>query len=293
MSSIEIRFHEAIQRYLAQDKKYEQRAPMAEGPVFQFLEELRTRDEDPNEILNEQADAAEREIRAFRDVRDQFTSSLNTVVMKRNQMLGSGAVRDLSEAFDLGPPPPADASALEVAQHELNNLRRMRERMATAHLEVERAIGEATEKSISALDAASALIGIRLATLDTFRESHLLSTYDQLCDKLSGAVVEELRDILTEEMLKHVAEYLLVHGLDLGAAFVPGATFGIRIAYGFMAFTKTPQPHKIIGGGDLLFELRKLLSREHKVLDTFKQDLDRTFDQLTAIENTYKTRPAP
>jgi hypothetical protein len=34
------------------------------------------------------------------------------------------------------------------------------------------------------------------------------------------------------------------------------------------------------------------LSREHKVLDTFKQDLDRTFDQLTAIENTYKTRSA-
>ncbi|MGF6916641.1 hypothetical protein OKW41_003017 [Paraburkholderia sp. UCT70] len=53
------------------------------------------------------------------------------------------------------------------------------------------------------------------------------------------------------------------------------------------------QPDKIIGVGDVLFELRKLLTRERKVLDTFKQDPDLTFDKLTAIEDTYKAPPAP
>ncbi|MBB5447203.1 MULTISPECIES: hypothetical protein [unclassified Paraburkholderia] len=80
MSSIDVGLHEAIQRYLGQDEKYEQRARLAEGPVFQFLENLRNRGDDPNEILNEQADAAEHEIRNFRAVRDAFRASLVTVV---------------------------------------------------------------------------------------------------------------------------------------------------------------------------------------------------------------------
>ncbi|MDH6152715.1 hypothetical protein OKW46_006705 [Paraburkholderia sp. WSM4179] len=49
-------------------------------PFSSFLGNLRNRGDDPNEILNEQADAAEHEIRNFRTVRDASRESLVTVV---------------------------------------------------------------------------------------------------------------------------------------------------------------------------------------------------------------------
>jgi hypothetical protein len=182
--------------------------------------------------LRELVNEAETEIRLFIGVRSNFMTTLAHLKMTWGQLGQAAILRVIAEALKVGKPAPAGLTPLEALKYYLSDLKQTHANLQGAGAEVTARLHETVEELIAALDGATGIIAMRLATLETFRQAHLLSSWDQLRARLDETVEDEIRDAFTEETVKRVAEILLKHGLDAGDVFVPGVKLIVKLVLG-------------------------------------------------------------
>jgi hypothetical protein len=284
MENDDERLRVAIQRYLNEEKKYDLRFPYNDDAVTRdFLENLRNRPEEQSAPLRELVNEAETEIRLFIGVRSNFMSMLAHLKMTWEQLGQAAVIRVIEEALKVGKPAPAGLTPLEALRYYLSDLKQTHANMQDAGADVTARLHETVEELIAALDGATGIIAMRLATLETFRRAHLLSSWDQLRARLDETVEDEIRDAFTEETVKRVAEILLKHGLDAGDVFVPGVKLIVKLVLVYYKFTKPPEKYKNVGGADILLSLLGALRKEKEVFGQFEKQLSTTFKKFMAI----------
>jgi hypothetical protein len=294
MENDDERLRAAIQRFLAEEKKYDSRFPYNDDAVTRdFLEHLRNRPEEQSAPLRELVGEAKTEIHLFLGVRSNFMALLANLKTCWVQIAQTAEIRVFKEALKVGRPAPPGLTALEALNFYLSDFKATHSNLQRTGADVIARLHAAVEELISALDGATGIIAMRLATLETFRRAHLLSSWDQLRERLDKTVEDEIRDAFTEETVKHVAEILLKHGLDAGEVFVPGVKLIAKLVMVYYKFTKPPEKYKNVGGADILLSLVGTLRKEKAVFEQFEKQLSTTFDKFMAIHEEILNGPLP
>ncbi len=251
----------ARERYFAEDEKYKQRYTLTgQAIVDDFLNKLGARQEAQSDLLQQLAGEARQEIVGFTGVQTRFAVLLGDISLAWQGLSLRAQKRVLEEALE------RDAKAVQATGGRVS--------VAFAH---------ETSRLVSALNGAAGLIAMRRATLEQFRRSHLLATWEQIREQLQKGVGDELKDAFSDEVAEQIVDLLIKHGGEAGKAVadqVPVLGAAAKLAKLFYDATRAPEKFATVGGADLLLMLVSAMRKERAMFEAFEEDLESAFDAV-------------
>jgi hypothetical protein len=276
----------ARDRFLAELHKYDdQRVTLTNAALDGFLKGLATRKEEQSDLLQKHCTEAAGHIREFDSITASMESHLALLSLNWSGLVNQANLYLLKVGMSIDPASPVPGeSPLEAARRLTAGLENARMNLKRAGEHVDALLTNAVTKFGASLNGSSAIIILRRNTLEGFRRSHVMSSWEQIRTNLVNDLGDELSDAFAEEIKDQVVAELIKRGGELGASLaeqIPVIGAAGKLVFVFYKATRPPEKFSIVGGGDILLSLLSALRREERIYREFTDELGQAFDSVS------------
>ena len=289
------RLSDARDRFLKAGEAYDDRYSADEQKIIvDFLKPLANRTEAQNELLRELTEEATDHLRRFTTERANFTTQLS-MQLQMLGIVGSGAQIAILRGGLAMPPLRTPTDQQSPGQAFADQLREWEANLKTIGERALQTVERGESLTCDLLDAGTALIVLRSATVATFSRENLLSPLEQVRQRLAEEMEKELGELFTDEVKEELVGMLIEYGGQVGEIVVevlPGIGVVYKLVRGYFKATNAPEKYNIVGGGDLMIALLSSLQKQNALLKGFTHKLDKGYAELVRAEESLR-EPRP